>query len=83
MKLKRPRCDNCGKKIYPKSNPFIRSSFLFGKIPSYCPDCGKEISNEKKAQLDEYSTSIYAIWCLGFITFVVITIITIISLRSA
>lgn len=78
-KFKRPRCDNCGAKIYPKAKPFRENNWLFGEIPSYCPDCGKELSNQKRAQLDEYKTLIYYIWCLVCIFFVIITIVIIIA----
>lgn len=77
MKFKRPRCDNCGVKLFPKNKPFRTAAFLFGDLPSYCPDCGKEISNEKRAQLDEYSTSIYSLWCIGFISFVIVVLVII------
>jgi uncharacterized protein with PIN domain len=87
MKLKRPRCDYCGNKIYPKNKPFMRNSFFSGEIPSFCPDCGKEISYAKKTQLEEYNTKIYFICCLYFIivfiAFVVITLITATLLQNA
>ena len=77
-KLKRPRCENCGVKLFPKHKLFFREpSFLFGDLPIYCPDCGKEISNEKRAQLDEHSTKIYCLWCISFVI-VVLVIVTLI-----
>ena len=74
-KLKHPRCDYCGARIYPKYMPFVRSIWLFGSIPSYCPNCGKEISNQKKAQFDEFRSLIYLIWCISFIVFIIIVVI--------
>ncbi len=74
-KFKRPRCENCGVKFFPKNKPFREASFLFGDLPIYCPDCGKEISNEKRAQLDEYSTKIYCLWCIWFISFVIVVLV--------
>ena len=75
MKFKRPRCERCGEKIYPKVSPFRKANFLFGDLPSYCPNCGKEISNEKNAQVAEYGTNIYCIWCIAFILIVVVVLI--------
>ncbi|MFW9952239.1 MAG: hypothetical protein ACFFKA_19130 [Candidatus Thorarchaeota archaeon] len=80
MNFKRPRCESCGVKIYPKSTPFSRSDFLIGDLPSYCPSCGKEISNEKNAELEKYGTTFYCIWCIGFISFVIVLFIIFISL---
>ena len=80
MKSKRPRCESCGAKIYPKVNPFIRANFLFGDLPSYCPNCGKEISNKKNAQVAKYNTNVYCLWCIGFILFVVVVFIIILSI---
>ena len=77
MKFKRPRCESCGKKIYPKVNPFIRANFLFGDLPSYCPNCGKEISNEKNAQVAKYNAYLYGLWCIAFVTIVVIILLSI------
>jgi len=72
MKFKRPRCESCGVKIYPKVKPFRRADFLIGDLPSYCPSCGKEISNEKNAEVANYGTTIYCLWCIGFISFVIV-----------
>ena len=75
MNFKRPRCENCGAKIYPKSSPFRKADFLIGDLPLYCPNCGKEISNEKNAQVAKYGTTIYGLWCIGFISFVIVVLI--------
>jgi len=77
MKFKRPRCENCGAKLFPKNKPFRKASFLFGDLPSYCPDCGKEITNQKKVQLDNYSTLIFSLWCISFISFVIVVLVII------
>ncbi len=80
MKFKRPRCESCGAKIYPKIKPFRKANFFFGDLPSYCPNCGNEISNEKNAQVAKYSTSIYCLLCIGFILFVVVLVIILSSI---
>ena len=80
MNPKRPRCESCGAKIYPKTSPFIQANFLIGDLPSYCPNCGKEISNEKNAQVAKYNTNVYCLWCIGFMLFVIIVLIIIFSI---
>ena len=80
MKFKRPTCESCGAKIYPKINPFITANFLFGDLPSYCPNCGKEISNEKNAQVAKYTRNVYGLWCILFLVFVIVVIIIFSSL---
>jgi len=77
MQYKRPRCDYCRTKLFPKNKPFSwrQPDWLFGEIPAHCPDCGKEVSNEKKAQLDEYCTLIFSLWCVGFISFVIVVLV--------
>ena len=80
MKFKRERCERCGEKIYPKVSPFRKANFLFGDLPSYCPNCGKEISNEKNAQVAKYSMYLYSLWCIGFISFVIIVVIILLSI---
>jgi len=78
--FKRPQCENCGAKIYPKIKPFRTANFFFGDLPSYCPNCGNEISNEKNAQVANYSSFIYCLLCFGFILFVVTVIIILSSI---
>ena len=80
MEFKRPRCESCGVKIYPKSSPFRKADFLIGDVPRSCPNCGKEISNEKNAQVANYGTTIYCLWFIGFIFFVVVVFLIIFSL---
>ena len=80
MKFRRPRCNNCGDKIFVRKMS-IRSRLperIFGGIPSHCPNCGKSLSNEKRAQLDAFETQIY---CLLF-SLVIIIIITVIIVLS-
>jgi len=74
-KLKHPRCDNCGFKLFSNYRPFIRSIWLFGDIPSHCPNCGKEISIEKKEQYDNFRSLLYLISCISFIAIISIVII--------
>ena len=74
-KLKHPRCDYCGVKLFPNYRPFIRSIWLFGDIPSHCPDCGKEISIEKKKQFDNFRSLLYLIYCISVIVIISIVII--------
>ena len=70
--FKRPRCDNCGAKIYPKYKPFRQNIWLSRDIPSYCPDCGMEITIEKKSQINEYRSLLWIIWCILFTVFIFI-----------
>jgi predicted RNA-binding Zn-ribbon protein involved in translation (DUF1610 family) len=62
MKFKRPQCDSCGAKIYPKIRPIRTTNFFFGDLPLYCPNCGNEISNEKNAQVAEYGRNLFFLW---------------------
>jgi len=80
MTFKRPQCESCGAKIYPKVNPFIKANFLFGDLPSYCPNCGNEISNEKNAKVAKYSRNLYCLYCIGSTLFVVVLLIILISI---
>jgi hypothetical protein len=76
MALKRPRCENCGAKIYPKIKIFRVSGFpLRGDIPAYCPDCGKELSNLTRMQVDSYDTNLYGIMCASSCLVVVVIVI--------
>lgn len=59
MQYKRPRCEYCGTKLFRLDRPYK----LLKEIPAYCPDCGKEITNQIRAQLDTYYT---ARCCLGW-----------------
>ena len=86
MVLKRPRCENCKRKIYPTFKPQIRiRGFpIRGDIPAYCPNCGTELSNLTRMQLDSYDTNLYAIACsLSCVMVVVIlVIINLLNLQS-
>ena len=68
--LKHPRCDNCGAKIWPQYKRFRRNSFFYGDIPSFCPNCGKEISNQKKAQFDDFRSFHFIIGCIMVIVII-------------
>jgi predicted RNA-binding Zn-ribbon protein involved in translation (DUF1610 family) len=72
---KRPQCESCGAKIYPKVKPFRRNNIFFGDLPSYCPNCGNEISNEKNAQVANYGHLSYCLLCIGSIIFIVVVLI--------
>jgi ssDNA-binding Zn-finger/Zn-ribbon topoisomerase 1 len=65
--LVRPRCDVCGKRLYRSLGPF--NSYLWGKFPAYCPNCGTRLSPIKKNRLIEHDEYL---WCLLFIIFFVI-----------
>jgi predicted RNA-binding Zn-ribbon protein involved in translation (DUF1610 family) len=80
MKFKRPQCESCGAKIYPKIKPFRTANFFFGDLPSYCPNCGNEISNEKNAQVAKYSRNLYCLLCIGFILFAVVLVVILSSI---
>ena len=80
MTFKRPQCESCGAKIYFMTKPFRTANVFFGDLPSYCPNCGNEISNKKNAQVADYSTFIYCLLCIGFILFVVIVVIILSSI---
>jgi len=79
-KYRRPQCESCGAKIYPKVKPFRKADFLIGDVPRFCPNCGNEISNEKNAQVAKYGTTIYCLWCIGSILFFVVLLIILSSI---
>lgn len=74
MQLKHPRCDNCGVKIYPIYKRFTRNRWFYGDIPSFCPSCGKEISNRKKAQFDDFRSIHYIIGCTIVMTIAILAL---------
>jgi len=81
LKLKRPKCESCGAKIYPQIKPIrIRNFPILGDLPLYCSNCGKEISNEKNAQVADYDTNFYCLFCIGVILFVVVVVIILSSI---
>ncbi|MFX1455536.1 MAG: hypothetical protein ACFFDB_09210 [Promethearchaeota archaeon] len=55
----RPRCNNCGKRIYLKYSPY--KNYLFSDPPLYCPNCGEQFSVEKTKNLVEHEELIYGI----------------------
>lgn len=80
MKFKRPRCENCGAKIYPITKRYKIPDFLHGRIPSHCQNCGKEISNEKNAQVVKYNIFGFCLWCIGSILFIIVLSFILISI---
>ncbi|MHA2392193.1 MAG: hypothetical protein ACXAEX_09480 [Promethearchaeota archaeon] len=72
-KLVIPKCDNCGERLYRSHNPF--SNYFWGKIPSHCPRCGKQVSSDKKDQLVVYEGFWWLIRCTLFITILIVVII--------
>ena len=70
MILKRPRCENCNSKIFPKTNYWGGNlNYLIGDIPSYCPNCGHEISNAKRIRVEKHNDTICLIICCFGIAF--------------
>jgi hypothetical protein len=70
--LKRPRCESCGERIFRSQGPF--RNYFWGKIPSHCPRCGKQISAEKQAHLNAHDEFIWLSWCAIFITFFIVVL---------
>ncbi|MFX1569310.1 MAG: hypothetical protein ACFFCV_13185 [Promethearchaeota archaeon] len=77
--LKRPRCEGCGGKIYRSNSPF--RNYFWEKIPSNCSNCGKQLSNEKKKQLQDHDEFLWLSLCLISIT-IFIVIIVVFSILS-
>ncbi|MHA2185443.1 MAG: hypothetical protein ACXAAI_10625 [Promethearchaeota archaeon] len=72
-KLSRPRCESCGNRIYRIYSPFRKS--IWRDIPSHCPRCGKQITFDKKVQLDEHDALIWLLSCFGVIVIIVVIFI--------
>jgi uncharacterized protein (DUF983 family) len=68
--LFQPRCPKCGKKIYLKYSPY--REYVFRKPPSYCPNCGEELSVEKKKDLVEHEELVFGIFCILAVIFLII-----------
>ncbi len=69
----RPRCENCGARIYRIHHPF--RNYHFRKIPSHCPECGEQVGYYKKEHLIEYESLGCLVSCIVFIAIVIIAII--------
>jgi len=69
----RPRCDGCGEKIYRSNSPF--RNYFWEKIPSNCSRCGKQLSNDRKKQLQDHDELIWLSTCLLVIVFFIIIIV--------
>lgn len=72
--LSRPKCEGCGKRIY---RPYsLVKSYMWRKIPSHCPYCGKQFSFEKKKHLLEHEELRWMLLCCVFIIiFIVLSVI--------
>ncbi|MFX0033576.1 MAG: hypothetical protein ACFE8E_08440 [Candidatus Hodarchaeota archaeon] len=71
--LYRPRCENCGNRLYRSHHPF--RNYFWGTIPSHCPRCGKEVSLDQKNQLIKHEGLFCLLICSIFITFVIVVLI--------
>jgi len=71
--LLRPKCEHCGERIYRSHSPF--SEYFWGKIPSHCPNCGKEISFDKKEYLIEHEALLCLLLFSVFITFFIVIMV--------
>ncbi|MFX1494207.1 MAG: hypothetical protein ACFFBZ_08000 [Promethearchaeota archaeon] len=71
--LSRPRCENCGARIYRTRGIF--KNYFWGEIPSHCPKCGEQISLDKKNHLREHDELIWLLWCVIFITIVIVVLV--------
>lgn len=69
----RPRCENCGARIYPIRRPF--GAPQLGSVPSHCPNCGEQISHYKKEYLIEREALGCLLACIVFLAIVIITFI--------
>jgi len=68
--LSRPRCGNCGKRIF---RPYSRfKNYMWRQIPSHCPYCGEELSFDKKERLVEYEEFLWMLLCLAVIIFFIV-----------
>jgi len=54
-KLKRPRCEHCGRSLYTLKPT--------GVPPDHCPNCGEIVSSEKKKQIHNYEGLVIMIFC--------------------
>ena len=71
--LSRPKCENCGERIYRAGKPF--SPIIgYSSIPVHCPRCGVRLSVKKKEVLVKHDKSI---WFLSFIVFIMLVIVTV------
>ena len=75
----RPRCEECGARIYRTGHPF--RTYHGGDIPSHCPKCGAQVGYYKKEHLIEYESLGCLISCIVFIVIIVVIIITVNNIR--
>ncbi|MFX1493240.1 MAG: hypothetical protein ACFFBZ_03055 [Promethearchaeota archaeon] len=75
--LSKPRCDNCGARIFRTRG--IPALYNLGKVPSYCPRCGAQISVDKKNHLVRNEKLLWLLWCIIFNTIVIVTLVIILK----
>jgi len=66
----KPRCENCGTRIDRIYHPF-KYKFQWD-IPSYCPNCGEQISINKKQNLIDNEELRCLMYCIMFVAFLVV-----------
>lgn len=76
--MKKPLCENCGRKVHPAKSAMQRFDIILSEIPSYCPNCGAEISYTKKKQVDKYTDYLSILKCIPVIGFIILIIILVI-----
>ncbi len=76
--LLRPKCENCGERIYRAGKPF-RPIIGYSSIPVHCPRCGERLSAKKKEALVKHDRSI---WFLLFIVFITLLIVIVVIYLS-
>ena len=71
--LRKPRCDNCGARIFRTRG--IPALYNLGKVPSYCPRCGEQISVDKKKHLVRNEKLVWSVCCVIFSIIVIVTLV--------
>ena len=78
--MRRPKCDNCGRKIRLISKPWIRDDDVFGEMPTHCPHCGEKISDQKLRELDDYTGFLCLLRCCIPCLFIIIILIVVFTM---
>ncbi|NVM16376.1 MAG: hypothetical protein HWN80_01570 [Candidatus Lokiarchaeota archaeon] len=76
--MKKPRCENCGRKVHPAKSAMQSFDTILSEIPSHCPNCGAEISDTKQKHVDKYTDYLSILKCIPVIGFIILIIILII-----
>ena len=71
--LRKPKCDNCGARIFRTRG--IPALYNLGKVPSYCPRCGVQISADKKNHLARSEKLLWLLWCVIISIIVIVTLV--------